>query len=260
MLNCKIYLFLLFTLMTLFSCKRELVALSVPTAKSTPIKTAEKHFAINNTLTFSGRKWKVTNSPNKRKAPGNNYWSNQSVWVDENGFLHLVLTKDPESNKWYCAQISSDEKFGNGTYEFLIEGRVDQLDKNVVLGLFKYSGVDYYDEIDIEFAKWGDAKNKNLHYTVYPEENSKASIWGASTTFLLDDRYSIHRFTRTKTDIKFESYYDLQGRKIHTQLYSAPTLSKKEMPIYINLWAFNNLPPSDQMEVEIIIQKFTYSP
>ncbi len=144
-------------------------------------------------------------------------------------------------------------------YQFWVEGRVDQLDKNVVFGLFNYSGVDYYDEMDIEFSRWGNASNQNLHYNVYPAENTTAAIWGTSTEFLLNEPYSIHRITRASSSVKFESYYDFQGRKINTQLYAASTISKKDMPIYINLWAFKNLPPSDLKEVELIVQKFTYT-
>jgi hypothetical protein len=251
--------YFLLILILLYSCKRELIT-PLSSMKSNPNSDnlAIKIFPVNNSISFSGYKWLVANSPNKRSAPGNNYWSDKSVWVDEKGYLHLTLKKDTVSNKWLCAQVSSENKFGNGLYQFWVEGRVDQLDKNVVLGLFNYSGIDYYDEMDIEFSRWGDLKNQNLHYNIYPEENTNAAIWGSSTEFLLNEPYSIHCITRAALSVKFESYYDFQGRKIHTQLHTASTISKKNMPIYINLWAFKNLPPSDQKEVEIIIQKFVF--
>lgn len=260
MLRFKSHLpYLLLTLIMLSSCKRELISLSPSLTNPAVANVAEKIFPVDNMISFSGYKWIVANSPNKRTAPGNNYWSNNGVWVDEKGYLHLTLTKDPNSNKWFCTQISSEKKLGNGTYQFWIEGRIDQLDKNVVFGLFNYSGIDYYDEMDFEFSRWGDSKNQNLHYTVYPEENTKAPIWGSSLEFLLSEPYSIHRLTRASSSVKFESYFDFKGRKINTQIYTASTISKKEMPIYINLWAFKNIPPSDQKEVEIIIQKFVFT-
>ena len=242
-------------LMVIISCKKEII--TIPTPQTLSI--AEKIYPINNSIKFSGYQWKVTHSPNKRSAPGNNYWRDNAVWVDEKGYLHLTLTKDSETDKWFCAEISSEKKFGNGAYQFWIEGRVDQLDKNVVFGLFNYSGIDYYDEIDIEFSRWGDPKNQNLHYNVYPAENTTAAIWGSSLEFSLNEPYSIHRIIRANSSVKFESYYDFQGRKIHTQLYSSPNISKKDMPIYINLWAFRSQPPSDQKNVELIIQKFVFT-
>ncbi len=260
MLNLKYSTFyFLLTLIFFSSCKKELITLPTQQPNLDSALLAMKTLPVNNNITFSGYKWVVANSPNKRTAPGNNYWSDSSVWVDGKGYLHLRLTKDPETNKWYCAQISSEKKFGNGLYQFWVEGRVDQLDKNVVFGLFNYAGIDYYDEMDIEFARWGDANNTNLHYSVYPAENTTTPIWGSSTEFILNEPYSIHRITRASSSVKFESYYDFQGRKINTQLYNSSTISTKEMPIYINLWAFKNLAPSNLKEVEIIIQKFVFT-
>lgn len=218
-----------------------------------------KTIPIDNTIYFSGYKWIVANSPNEKSAPGNNYWSDESVWVDAHGHLHLRLTKDTKTGKWFCAQVKSENKFGNGLYEFVINGRIDQLDKNVVFGLFNYSGIDYHDEIDIEFSRWGNEKNESLHYTVYPEENSKSKTWGSSTELAMSDAYSTHRFKRTKTSVAFESIYDHKGQKTHTQTYLAPHISQKKMPIYINLWTFKNLPPSNLQEVELIVEKFVFT-
>ncbi|MEJ5995377.1 glycoside hydrolase family 16 protein [Pedobacter sp. Du54] len=251
--------YFLIPLLLLFSCKRELITFPMPQPSLDSALLSLKIFPVNNSITFSGYKWNVTNSPSKRAAPGNNYWSENSIWVDGKGYLHLKLTKETGTNKWFCAQISSEKKFGNGLYEFWVEGRLDQLDKNVVFGMFNYSGIDYYDEMDIEFSRWGEINNQNLHYNVYPEENTNSARWGSSTEFLLTEPYSIHRITRANSSVKFESYSDFLGRKIHSQLYSASTISKKEMPIYINLWAFKNVAPSDQKQVEIIIQKFVFT-
>lgn len=260
MSNSKNHFVNTFLALVIFSsCKKELITPPPAPTVSMLISDTVKIFPVNNSITFSGYTWTVKNSPNQRAAPGNNYWSANSVWVDGKGHLHLSLTKDPASNKWFCAQVSSEKKFGNGAYQFWLEGRVDQLDKNVVFGLFNYSGIDYYDEMDFEFSRWGDAKNHNLHYTVYPAENTAAAIWGSSVEFLLNEPYSFHRLSRTSSSLKFESYYDMLGRKIHTQIYNSPNISKKEMPIYINLWAFKNLPPSDQKQVEVIIQKFVFT-
>lgn len=255
--NEAVFFFLISVL--IYSCKKELLTQQPQNNLVDNVKDTIKIVPINNTITFSGQKWQIKNSPNKREAPGNNFWSDNSVWVDGKGYLHLMLRKDPESNKWFCAEISSENKFGNGSYEFWIQGRIDLLDKNVVFGLFNYAGKDYYDEIDIEFSRWGNTQNKNLHYSVYPEEGSSAKIWNSSVEFSLNEPYSIHRLTKSNTSVKFESYYDIQRKNFYTQTYNSSTISKKEMPVYINLWAFQNTPPSDQKEIEIIIQKFIYT-
>jgi len=42
------------------------------------------------------------------------------------------------------------------------------MDKNVVLGLFNYSGNDGFDEMDIEWARWGNENYPNCNFTVWP--------------------------------------------------------------------------------------------
>lgn len=254
--NKLLYLFVFINLFC--SCKRELITIRKPIDNVDQMMPDVKIFPVNNIIEFSGYKWIVSNSPDKKAAPGNNYWSSNSVWVDGSGNLHLRLQKDPESEKWFCAEVKSEKEFGFGLYKFWIEGSLDQLDKNVVLGLFNYSGVDFFDEIDIEFSRWGNQNNKNLHYTVYPEENSSAKTWGVSSEITLNDEFSLHQFTRSKTSVKFESYYDFESGKTQGKTYNSATVSKKDMPIYINLWSFQNKSPSDNKEVEIIIQKFEF--
>ena len=152
----------------------------------------------------------------------------------------------------------SEKKFGNGTFQFWVNGRIDQLDKNVVCGLFNYSGVDFHDEIDIEFARWGKERNQNLHYTVYPAANTNGKTLGSSTELKMDNSYSIHQYTRSKASVKFESIYNYKGTKKFSKTFNSSTISEKTMPMYINLWLFKNVPPANQKEVEIIIQKFVF--
>ncbi len=86
------------------------------------------------TLSFSGYTWAVRSSG--RGGPGPNYWEPNNVLVDINGYLHLRLTQ--RDGKWYCAELHTQERLGFGRYEFWLTGRVDKLDRNVVLGLFNY--------------------------------------------------------------------------------------------------------------------------
>ena len=260
-MQAKIKIFLLGVILTIIifsSCKREIFNLPNSQPNLDTLASTLKIFPINNRISFSGYEWIVSNSPNKRVAPGNNFWSDTSVWVDGNGYLHLILKLDTATNKWFCAEIKSENKFGNGTYQFWINGRIDQLDKNVVFGLFNYSGVDFYDEIDIEFAKWGNDTNQNLNYTVYPATGTNGKILGSSTALLMDNSYSTHLYRRSTSSVIFESIYNFKGAKTYTKKINSTTISQKEMPIYINLWSFKSQPPSNQKEVEIIIQKFVY--
>ncbi len=119
------------------------------------------------TLTFSGYKWNVRSGVG---GPGPNNWRNANVWVDVNGYLHLKLSY--LNGKWYAAELTSQKFFGFGTYQFQVVGRMDQFDRNIVLGLFNYPtaaiGPDGTNEIDIEYSHWGNLAYPIGNFTVWP--------------------------------------------------------------------------------------------
>ena len=126
--------------------------------------------AILRTITFSGYDWNVK-SCETLAGPGPNYFSDreEDVWVDEDGQLHLKITK--RNGRWYCTEVFTEASLGYGKYIFYVASRVDQLDKNIVLGLFTWDDTapeHNCREIDIEFAKWGKETNDNAQYVVQP--------------------------------------------------------------------------------------------
>lgn len=128
-------------------------------------------------LHWAGYNWNVKNSA--LTGPGPNIWSSHNVYVDQQQQLHLQIRK--RATGWTCAQIWSQNNFGYGTYEWVVEGPIDKLDSNVVLGLFVYPPYntlgDGTNEIDIEFSQWGKARNPNrLSYIVWPKEGTKKKI------------------------------------------------------------------------------------
>ena len=84
------------------------------------------------TIDFAGYKWTVKNVHGG--GPGPNYFSDsvEEVWVDENGYLHMEINY--RDGKWYCSEVILDASPGYGTYAFVVDGRVDLLDKNIILG------------------------------------------------------------------------------------------------------------------------------
>lgn len=217
-------------------------------------------------LSFSGYTWNVKSSGTSTAGPGPNYWNSNNVWVDANGYLHLKLSYDSAAGHWDCAEVWSDSSFGYGTYQWWVEGRVDTLDKNVVLGLFNYSGNDGYDEMDIEFSRWGVSTNPILNYTVYPATGSKGkTAWQSTSNFTMTGgTYSTHRFTRNHADsVVFKGLYGFYNDD--TNLFKKATcappksISTLSMPVHMNLWLFQGMTPSNGQNVEIIIHSFTYT-
>ena len=221
--------------------------------------------ATSQTIKFSGYEWEVRQA--EKEGPGPNFWKSENAFVDKDGRLHLKITKD--ADHWSCAEITSKRKFPFGRYQFQIEGRIDLLDKNIVLGLFNYPtpeiGKDTTNEIDIEFARWGEKKNANGNYTIWPY---KFGVPQTSKTFefALNGDNTTHRFLWRSDSIKYQS---LNGHRDDNQFEFSSFLLKpakpldaipqKPLPLHFNLWLFHGLEPSDGKEVEIIIKSFKYS-
>ncbi len=209
------------------------------------------------TINFSGHEWIVRNDG--QGAPARNFWRQDNVWLDENGFLHLKIRKVGDA--WTCAELQTAEKFLYGKFEFEILGRIDELDKNIVLGLFKYpqeNGRDGLDEIDIEFSRWGKDDNFNGLFTVYSDQQNRPEK-SQNFTFTLKGNRTTHSFTRTPESIYFQSFHGNQnGNKFADWKFESDNISKTPMPVYLNFWLFKGQPPSDLQESEIIVKSVKF--
>jgi hypothetical protein len=260
----KVIYSLLVVAMASASCKK-----TASPANESPVNTSNE--SVNaakraaTTVQFSGYTWNIRNTGSSTEGPGPNIFSGSNAWVDSNGWLHLKISKNTSTNKWNCAEISSTQNFGYGTYQWQVEGAIGSLDKNIVLGLFNYSGNDGYDEMDIEFARWGNSSWPNLNYTVWPATNSGKSEWDYTKNFTLTGgTYTTHRFTRNSSSVVFKSlngFYNDDTNLFASATCSSPTwsISTLGMPVHMNLWLFDGLAPSDSKEVEIIIHNFKYT-
>ena len=217
------------------------------------------------TIQFSGFEWSVRSG---RGGPGPNTWDEKNVWLDSSGFLHLKISCRDE--RWSCAEVTMRKRLGFGRYQFQTTGRIDAFDDNVVLGLFNYPtgdvGTDATHEIDIEFARWGEAKNPMGNFTVWPVEKTlKQTTKGFA--FTLENDQATHRFTWGETRVLFQSLQghrndDLSefGRWVYSPEDAPRRISQKPMPVHINLWLFRGHPPKNGQEVEVIVRSFEFTP
>jgi len=217
-------------------------------------------------IEFSGYTWLVKTSGEGTAGPGPNYFSDsvENVWIDGQGQLHLKITH--REGKWYCAEVISKRSFGYGKYIFYLASRVDQLDKNVVLGLFTWDDTCPKNrrEIDIEFARWGEEAAENAQFVVqpwyHPGNRHRFNIQ-------LKENYSTHSLEWESESIFFQS---LSGHYIsppnESYIIESWNYTGEDIPesgsenARINLWLFNGNPPFDGKEVEVIIRKFEFIP
>ncbi|WP_114791079.1 hypothetical protein U0035_21810 [Niabella yanshanensis] len=217
----------------------------------TPVKGAR-------IITFSGHQWEVRSSSGKAAGPGPNFFSDSedNVWLDNNGRLHLRITM--RNGQWYCAGIKLLKSYTYGRYLFELDSRVDTLDKNVVNGLFIYENDDQ--EVDIEFSKWSVDQNMDAQFVVQPGDKS-----GNKKKFFLNhaDHQSVHWIDWFPDQIAFASFRGLlrdtakAGNMIQKWAYSGDDLPvDRDESVKLNLWLFKGLPPANRKETEVIVSGF----
>lgn len=251
----SILLFLLFN-----GCQQEVRVATTPASNDTVVNKQKPVFSdtlINGKriLLFSGLSWVVGSSADLLVGPGPNTFSDskENVWLDVDGRLHLKITK--RNNKWYCASVSLMQSYGHKRYLFYLDSRLDNLDKNVVGGLFTYQSDT--EEIDIEFSKWGVTGSPNSQFTVQPSSivSNKKSYNITSTSAL-----STHWFNWQSSRIDFASFsghssvLPAAGNIWQQWTYtgsSIPPVSTETLKI--NLWLYRGIAPSDNQEVEMIV-------
>jgi hypothetical protein len=217
-------------------------------------------------LRFSG--YDFTVKVGRRLGPGPNDWAASQAFVDMRGRLHLRLSE--RSGRWYAGEVQSLERFGFGTYEVEVTADIGGQNRNVVFGFFNYPpadvGPDATNEIDIEFARWGSAANRPLNYTVWPAE---AGLRPAHTSaaFPRGRRRSLHRFIWTRDRVVYHSAvigrdgtpsravgWTFKPGEFRRRIGASP------MPVFFNLWGFRGMRPSDGRPVEVIVERFSYTP
>ena len=225
------------------------------------------HSAQAQTITWAGRTWKVTSGGMAGVARGDA----KNVGIDDKGYLHLEITQ--RDGKWTSAELFTAERLGFGTYQWVIEGNVYDMDPTTVLGLFPYGpthhiGVDAENEIDIEFSKWNNTCHGcNADFTVYPSTGNRKSdgtsawednfhvIGGTVTTARMEWAADHIVFTLMNGAHAIGNTADV----IKTETYSsnAKSIPQEAVPVGINLWCFRATPGENQ---SVIVRNFEFVP
>jgi len=206
------------------------------------------------TVSFAGYTWQVKSGYG---GPGSNYWSDssESVWVDNNGYLHLKIRNI--NGVWYCSEVFLPNSLGYGQYVFHVAGRVDSLKPNVVMGLFLYQSDRR--EVDIEFSRWGDPNRiENAQYVISPSKQA-----GHLHRFTISQsiEYSNHIINWVGSSINFRSMEGAYTLQDWTYLNNVNRiLQEGRERHHINLWLYGTCPAGMSCEQEIVITGFEFTP
>lgn len=224
-------------------------------------------FPSGRTVSFAGRDWRVKGTG--FYGPGPNSFSNASgaVWVDANGRLHLTIAK--VGSTWFSTEVALAEPLSYGDYVFTTRGRLDTLDPTTVFGLFLWEyGPCYdpaylwwnpYNEVDIEFSRWGVPGGPNAQFVAQPYD------WGGnrlpfSMGFAADEVTS-HAFRWRPDRIEFRSWRggpleETPAATVASWTYTGPHIPRPDQPrVHLNLWQFDGPPAAAQ---EVVLDGFRF--
>ncbi len=224
-------------------------------------------FPGGRTLDFSGRSWRVKGPGVYHPGPDVYCDAASCVWVDAGGRLHLTI--DDVDGEWASTEIAATEPLGYGDYVFTTVGRLDALEPSVVLGMFLWQyGPCYdpadgwwnpYDEIDVEFARWGDPAAEIGQFVVQPYD-APGNLSRFDAAFSEGERTS-HAFRWRPDRVEFRSWRggpadEAPETTIHTWTYSGIHLPRPEEPrVHVNLWQLGGPPARAH---EIVLESFAF--
>ena len=225
-------------------------------------------FPSGRTVSFGGRTWRVKGTGFYGPGPNLFDHSTSAVWVDADSRLHLTIRKIGSS--WYSSEVALTDPLGYGDYQFTTRGRVDQLDRNTILGLFLWEyGPCYntaylwwnpYNEIDVEFSRWGATSGPNAQFVAQP-----ASTTG--NTFRYDVTYgdgelATHAMRWLPDRVEFRSWRggpadESPANMVASWVYTGFDLPRPDQPrVHLNLWQI--APPT--LTQEVVLDAFAFVP
>ena len=155
----------------------------------------------------------------------------------------------------------------------MVDGNVNDLDMSVVFAMFLYPpnsglGVDGTNELDVEFARWGQPRLNNLDYTMFTatQNNEIQKPLTTNVNFQnLKSTLSCHKIIWTPDSIKMFSYViSPTGEKTLASNYQMPAstsqIPKIPLRVHMNLWLFKGKAPTNGKDVSVGFRDFKYTP
>lgn len=222
--------------------------------------------AAQREIIWQGHTWNITNGGMAGVAPGNP----KNVFLDSHGYLHLNIKS--RDGKWSASELFTADNLGFGTYQWVVEGDVWNMDPVAVLGLFPYGpehgiGKDGSNEIDIEFSQWDNTCDCDADFTIYPSVRRKNGHSSFNRDFTISDgtRLTTARMMWSSTSVVFilmsgDQPIGTTANVLKTSTYKSSNtanIPQQPLPVGINFWAFTADPATNQTAV---IRSFQYIP
>ncbi|HOX24191.1 MAG TPA: FlgD immunoglobulin-like domain containing protein [Candidatus Krumholzibacteria bacterium] len=227
-------------------------------------------FPGGTTLDFAGRVWRVKGPG--YYGPGPNVFDDDPncVWVDPQGRLHLSLAE--RGGTWVATEVVAETALGYGDYIVTTVGRLDELDPAAVLGIFlwqygpcwdeSYLWWNPYDEVDIEYSRWGDPGRDIGQFVAQPYDYP-GNLERFDASFATGEQVS-HAMRWLADRVEFRVWRggaadESAATTIHAWTYQGPHVPRPEQPrLHLNLWKLaGGVPAADQ---EVVFADFRFVP
>jgi len=208
------------------------------------------------TITFSGYDWLVRQTQNDRH--GMNDYDGRNVWVDSEGYLHLVLTE--RDGRWTSADVRLTRSLGYGTYSFDVRD-TSQIDPSAAFSMYTFDplGSDQnFRELTIDVSRWGDAGNMNGQFVVQPE-----TVPANVLRFAIPPGPVTHSFRWEPGRVSFKTVRRREtspGDVVAERLFTARVPTAGAERPQLTLLYDRSAPRPPSKTVEVVVEKFTFLP
>jgi hypothetical protein len=207
------------------------------------------------TLQFSGYQWEVRQTASSQDG-GKHLNVPAGAWTDENGFLHLRVSKQEEH--WVSAEVKLSRSLGFGSYRFVVH-ELSHLDPAAVFALFTWDELGPPREMDIEISRWGEPQDKNAQYVVQPyivpANTVRFDAPAGPLTYWMDWEPGRVSF-KTIRGSGSNNPSDVVAQHVFTS--GVPSAGSER--IHMNLYSYGNKRHPLQHEFEVVIEKFEFLP
>jgi hypothetical protein len=209
------------------------------------------------TISFSGYDWLVRQTQNDRH--GMNDYDGRNVWVDNDGYLHLLLIE--RDGRWTSADVRLTRSLGYGTYSFDVRDAA-QIDPAAAFSMYTFDplGSDQnFREVAVDVSRWGQADAMNGQFVVQPE-TVPANVF----RFALPAGRLTYSFRWEPGRVSFKAVQSSAtargGGVIAERLFTArvPTAGAERPQMTLLYDRAAARPPSKS--VEVVVEKFVFLP
>ena len=209
---------------------------------------------------LGGLDWRIKDSRTRKVGPGPNWFSAENVIPDANGSVLLRATG--RDGGCVSAEIVASPNLGYGTYKFSVGSNLDDMAKNLVLGLFTWddtSAESFHREIDVELGRWNQEGNADAQYVIQPYTVPRNIVRFSLPRGL---RGSVYSFTWAPDRASFRGEgVGPSGERtlIQEHVFERMIPEPGREQARINLWCMDSKAPAGGT-TEVVLTGFEFSP